>query len=140
MVRVSSTKPSPRRIFFPWEGRGGFRRWLRLGRLRPVLLVLGIGAFVTLVGIRERRSAGIRQTRATLVTVRSAVEGYMADHDGGCPAELAAVLDYGNFKQLPKDAWGRSLRLYCPGRHANARYELESDGPDGEPGGLDRIE
>jgi general secretion pathway protein G len=107
--------------------------------MRPVLIALGVLAFVILVGIRERRNAGVRQTRATLVTVRSAVEAYMAEHDGGCPAELAGVLEHGGFEQVPKDAWGRPLRLTCPGRH-DARYELESDGPDGEPGGLDRIE
>jgi len=140
MARRASTRSGYRRIFFPWERRGGFRRWLRLGRLRPVLIVFGILAFVILVGIRERRSAGIRQTRATLITVRSAVEAYMADHDGGCPRELAAVLDYSRIEQVPKDAWGRPLRLICPGRQGDVRYELESDGPDGEPGGLDRIE
>lgn len=136
----SLRKPGDRRIFFPWERRGGLRRWLALGRLRPVLIGLGLLGFVILVAVRERKSAGIRQTRATLITVRHAVEAYMADHDGGCPPELAAVTDYASFQEVPKDAWGRPLRLFCPGRHAEARYELESDGPDGLPGGLDRIE
>jgi general secretion pathway protein G len=140
MTRRATSRPGHRHIFFPWERRGGFRRWLRLGRLRPVLIVLGILGFVVLVGARERQSAGIRQTRATLITVRNAVDAYMADHDGACPSELAAVVDYAAFEQVPKDAWGRPLRLSCPGRHGDLRYELESDGPDGEPGGLDRIE
>ena len=38
------------------------------------------------------------------------------------------------------DAWGRPLRLLCPG-FANPRgYDLMSDGPDGVLGGLDRVE
>ena len=34
---------------------------------------------------------------------------------------------------------GKPLRLSCPGAE-HARYDLSSDGPDGRPGGLDRIE
>jgi general secretion pathway protein G len=40
----------------------------------------------------------------------------------------------------PVDAWGRPLRLTCPGRNDPTRYDLMSDGPDGELGGLDRVE
>jgi len=64
----------------------------------------------------------------------------MADHDGGCPGDLAAAAAYGRFEQSPRDAWGRPLRLTCPGRREGFAYELISDGPDGKPGGLDRIE
>jgi general secretion pathway protein G len=38
------------------------------------------------------------------------------------------------------DAWGRPFRLVCPSRREGVAYDLSSDGPDGEPGGLDRIE
>jgi general secretion pathway protein G len=127
-------------IFFPWERRGGFRRVLGTGRVRPVLSVVLLLAFVVLVGSRERRQSGVRQTRATLVSMRHAVDGYMAESDGGCPPSLDKVLDYGSFKKLPSDAWGNPLRLVCPARRADERYELLSDGPDGKPGGLDRIE
>jgi general secretion pathway protein G len=93
-----------------------------------------------LIGVRERRRAGIRQTRATLIAARHAVDAYMARSDGGCPAELGAVTEFGAFEAPPRDAWGRPLRLTCPGRFEEAAYELSSDGPDGKPGGLDRIE
>jgi general secretion pathway protein G len=94
----------------------------------------------TMVGMRERRQAGVRQTQATLLAVRDALDSYLADHAGDCPAELAALADYGSFKTIPRDAWGRPFRLQCPGRSEGARYELSSDGPDGRAGGLDRIE
>ncbi len=129
-----------KRIFFPWEGRGGWLRRLRLGRVRPVLIALAVVGFVAVVGVRERRQAGERQTRATLLGVRQAIDSYMAEHDGGCPETLSAVADHGNFKQVPRDAWGRPFRLVCPARREGASYELMSDGPDGKPGGLDRIE
>lgn len=136
-MRLASSK----RVVFPWEGRtGGLRRFLRLGRLKPVMLAAGVVGTLVLIGVRERRESGIRQTRATLVGARSAVEAYIADHDGGCPPSLAATADFGRFDGEPRDAWGRPLRLICPGRFEGSAFELMSDGPDGEPGGLDRIE
>lgn len=128
------------KILFPWESRGGLRRFLRFGRFRPVLVVAGVIGFVVLIGARERRSAGIRQTQATLSGARRAVDAYLADHDGSCPPSLAAVGAAVHWESVPHDAWGRPLRLVCPGRFEGAPYELMSDGPDGEPGGLDRVE
>jgi general secretion pathway protein G len=128
------------RLFFPWEGRRGLRRFFRLGPLRPVLVIgLSVG-FVLWVGARERQAAGVRQTRATMLDVRRSVEAYLADHDGGCPTSLEALAEQSQKDGPPRDAWGRPFRLTCPGRFEGASYELMSDGPDGEPGGLDRIE
>jgi general secretion pathway protein G len=132
--------PNVSKILFPWESRGGLGRYLRFGRLRPFLLLVGVVGFITLVALRERRMAGERQTRATLFGARRAVDAYIADHDGGCPETLKAVSDHAHQDSVPRDAWGRPLRLVCPGRWEGAPYELMSDGPDGEPGGLDRIE
>jgi len=130
-----------KRILFPWEGRGGgLRRFLRLGRLKPFLLVAAVLGVLVAIGARERKASGIRQTRATLLGARRVVDAYLADHDGGCPPTLGAVAEFGRLDGVPRDAWGRPLRLVCPGRFAGASFELMSDGPDGEPGGLDRIE
>jgi len=57
------------RIRFPWERRTGLRTLLRLGRVGPVLAVLGVLTFIVVLGVRERHSAGVRQTRATLIGV-----------------------------------------------------------------------
>ncbi len=115
-------------------------RRLGLGRVRPIVFGLLLLGLLIWVGARERTRAGVRQTRATLLDVRGAVDGYMADHEGGCPADLAAVLPYSRFEAPPRDAWGRPFRLICPGKREGVAYELMSDGPDGRPGGLDRIE
>lgn len=128
------------RIFFPWERRGGLLRRLGFHRMRPVLLAALVVGVVVLIGMRERRRAGIRQTRATLLAVRRAVDRYLADHGGECPKSLDALSDYGSFRGVPRDAWGRPFKLVCPARRQGARYELFSDGPDGERGGLDRID
>jgi general secretion pathway protein G len=52
---------------------------------------------------------------------------------------LTGLDEYGGPEGAPRDAWERPLRIQCPGRD-RARYDLFSDGPDGLPGGLDRIE
>ena len=132
--------PSERRIRFPWERRGGLRRLLMLGRVGPVLLVSAVVGTIGVLGVRERHSAGVRQTRATLIGVRRAIDAYRADNDGGCPSGLDKLSPYGNFKEAPTDAWGHALRFTCPGHHEGEAYQLSSDGPDGEPGGLDRVE
>jgi general secretion pathway protein G len=108
--------------------------------MRPVLVFAGVIAFVAMIGMRERRLGGIRETRATLLSVRKAVDMYMAENEGRCPENLDKVAEFGSFKQVPPDAWGRPLRLICPARHEGGRFELLSDGPDGEPSGLDRVE
>ena len=128
------------RIFFPWETRGGVVRRLGLDRARPFLLGLFALGFVVVIGVREHRITGERQTRAILGVVGDAVDRWMAEHEGTCPANLAQVAEWANLKQAPRDAWGRPLRLSCPGRREGSRYELSSDGADGQPGGLDRIE
>jgi general secretion pathway protein G len=134
-------RENDRRILFPWEGRGGLRRFIELGRVRPIALGLALLVALVTIVVRERREAGIRRTRATLLSVRSAIEGYMADHEGHCPPSLAELSErYARFKDAPTDAWGRPLRLICPADQLGKSYVLESGGPDGVPGGLDRIQ
>jgi len=127
-------------IFFPWERRRGLARLLGIGRVRPVAILLSSVLFIFLVGSRERRLSGVRETRATLLSLRRAVDAYMAENDGACPPNLDKVLTFASAKKIPADAWGNPLRLVCPARRQDERYELMSDGPDGKPGGLDRIE
>jgi general secretion pathway protein G len=134
------SRSSDRRIFFPWENRASPWRRLGLGGLRKFLLVFGLLAFLALVATRERERAGIRRTQATLLDVRRALDAHLADHDGNCPPSLAALTESGSMKVDSRDAWGRPLRLICPAAREGLIYELMSDGPDGEPGGLDRIE
>ena len=134
-------READRRILFPWEGRGGLRRFIELGRVRPIAGGALIIAILVTIGVHEHREAGIRRTRATLLGVRPAIEAYMADHDGGCPPALSVLPEqYARFKEPPTDAWGQRLRLICPAEQQGKSYVLESAGPDGVPGGLDRIQ
>ena len=133
-------RQSQQRILFPWDVRVGVLRWLLVGRFRSVLTMGGLVAFIALVAVRERGRSGERQTRSAIYDMRPAVDAYMAEHDGGCPGTLEEVAPFVRRNTVRRDAWGRALVLTCPGRQPGVAYDLTSDGPDGVPGGLDRIE
>ncbi|MBX3193286.1 MAG: type II secretion system protein GspG [Labilithrix sp.] len=128
------------RVFFPWERRRGL--FGVLGRARVRLVAAAIVGLVVIVWIRarEERAAGVRATRATITQAYFAVSAYRADHAGACPKELGELVTGGYAQEAPIDAWGRPLRLTCPGRRDPQGFDLVSDGPDGEPFGLDRVE
>ena len=128
------------RVFFPWERKRGTLGLLGRTRARIVIgVILGVLAIV-LLRRREERLASIRATRATITTAGRAIASYRADHGGNCPRELAELVNGGYASDAPIDAWGRPLHLECPGRRDPRGFDLSSDGPDGIPGGLDRVE
>ena len=133
-------KPRERTILFPWERTGSIFRRLGLARARPFAIALALVGVFVIFGARERTAIGVRSTRATLGSVRKAVDAYRADHDRACPAQLSELRTGGYLSFDPVDAWGRPLRLLCPGFTHTQSYDLMSDGPDGVFGGLDRIE
>ncbi len=128
------------RIFFPWEQRGSLVRRLGLRRARPVVAVGMLLTVVVLIGISERRDSGVRKTRATLAAVTVALNHYLADNHQRCPQRFADLRRYSSGPEVPVDAWGQPLRLVCPAPRGDLPFLLSSDGPDGLPGGLDRIE
>lgn len=132
-------RPREQTIFFPWERGGGFFR-RRGSRVGPVAAAAGMITLLLVLGARERRLVGIRSTRATIGLVASAVDAYRADHERKCPATLEGLKVDNYLAVDPLDAWGRQIRLVCPGRRDPQGYELMSDGPDREMGGLDRVE
>lgn len=127
-------------IFFPWERGGGFWRQTGVARARPFAAGLAMMLLLLVLGADERRLAGLRSTRATLSVVHRALEVYRGDHERKCPGSLDELRREGYLAIDPNDAWGRPLRLTCPGRRDREGYDLMSDGPDGEIGGLDRVE
>ena len=128
------------RIFFPWESHGGVRRWIGLGRLRPIIILAVLLIGVLGIAGRERRHAGTRQTRALLQEMGRAVESYMAEHDGGCPSSTQDVAVHMKHQLVKRDAWGELPKVICPSRQTGVGFEVVSDGPDRIPGGLDRVE
>ena len=112
-----------------------------MGRIRVVVGVLGLLALLLVLRHRERRKAEVRATRADLLVARRAVDAYRADHGLACPkGGWAELVSSGYLARVPLDAWARPLRLTCPSPRPERAYDVASDGPDGEPGGLDRVE
>lgn len=131
---------APSEVFFPWERREGL--FGAVSRARAGIVVV-LGLLVTVVVLlrqREQHKANVRATRASITTAFRAVLSYRADHAGACPASADALVAEGYARSVPLDAWGRPLRLTCPGRRDPRGFDLTSDGPDGLPFGLDRVE
>lgn len=128
------------RVFFPWEKRRGLRSVF--GRARAGQILLGVGLVCAFVWLRsrERRKADVRATRAEITTTQVALAAWRADHDQSCPSALGDLVAAGYLHGIPRDAWGRPLRVVCPGRIDTAGFDVSSDGPDGEPGGTDRVQ
>ena len=116
------------------------RRWLLVTRLRSVVVIGAVVTLIVVVATRERHRAMVRRTHAALLDASTAVQAYLADHDGSCPSSLAQVAQYLKRGAVPVDAWGRPLRLICPSQLAGPGFQIMSDGPDGIAGGLDRVE
>lgn len=131
---------SDRKVFFPWERRRGLFGLLGRARVRLVAAAVGVLVFVLWIRGREEHAAGVRATRATITSTYQVVAAYRADHAGSCPKEIGELVTGGYAREVPVDAWGRPLRLTCPGRRDPQGFEISSDGPDGDPGGLDRVE
>ena len=127
-------------VFFPWEKRRGLRGLLARGRARQMIGAALVGLLFLFVQRRERALGDVRATRAAITSTIRAVAAFRADHDHGCPATLAELVSGGYLHELPRDAWGRALRVTCPGRKDPRGFDVSSDGPDGEPWGLDRVE
>ena len=136
MARHSSRQ----RVFFPWERKRGLFGVLGRTRARLVLGVALVLLCIVLVRRREEHAAAVRATRATLTTASHAVASFRADHSGACPRELGELVAGGYARDVPVDAWGRALRLACPGRRDPVGFDMWSDGPDGVSGGLDTIQ
>jgi len=128
------------RVFFPWEKRRGLRSLFGRARARQVLLITVCVALLLVLRSRERRAAAVRATRAEIMSTMAALSAFRADHDRACPGALGDLVAAGYLHAVPRDAWGKPLRVTCPGRRDPAGFDVSSDGPDGEPGGTDRIE
>lgn len=130
----------PSTVFFPWERGDGLRG--RLGRARVGIVVVVVATVVSVSWLRqqEEHKASERATRAAISTAERGVYSYRADHGGACPKGFDDVVAGHHLRAVPLDAWGHPLRLTCPGIKDPHGFEISSDGPDGVPGGLDRVE
>jgi general secretion pathway protein G len=142
MRRRRSTGAS---IFLPWEKRGTRLAWLSRRHARAGLLagVVLLAAWCLTQVVARRRA--VYATRAAIGNVMRAVEAFRADHEGRCPTGVAQLLAPGDGREpylarAPRDAWGRPLRVTCPGRKHPTSADVTSGGPDGNFDDRDQIE
>jgi general secretion pathway protein G len=139
MFQVPGRRDEPK-VFFPWERRRGLSSLFGRARgRRSLLIACGVAAFWLLYDL-ERDASRVRATRAEITNTVNAMSAWRADHDRGCPGSLIDLVSGGYLPELPRDAWGRPLRVGCPGRRDPKGFDVSSDGADGEPRGLDRVE
>ncbi len=123
------------RVSLPWEGRGG--RWRNplhgtrwqalLGALLLIALTLGFARYA-------RRRVQLRDTRVVIAQVKQAIDQFRSDV-GRCPVSETELLhpplsQKRYLAAMPKDGWGRSLAIRCPGYFAE-EAEVISAGPSG---------
>lgn len=128
-----------RTVFLPWDRRP---IWLLGRRGLPLRVLLVVGLLLALVSWlrgREEHKAAVRATRASITTAHRATAMFRADHQGQCPRGAEDLAAAGYLRDVPLDAWGRPLRIVCSGLGDGVDVSISSDGPDGEPEGLDRV-
>ena len=127
-------------VYLPWERKRGIVGRIARTRVRQVLVVGAVLASFFLLRRREEHSASIRATRASITTTYRQLAAFRSDHQGECPKQWSDLVAQGYARRAPIDAWGRPLRMVCPGRRDEHGVDVLSDGPDGLPYGLDRVE
>ncbi|MBP9112052.1 MAG: type II secretion system protein GspG [Polyangiaceae bacterium] len=112
---------------------------LSRSRLRwGVGMVVVVGALISLWRNEERLSE-IRATRTSNDRVWHALYAYRLDHASKCPGSLQELVGEGYLRSVPEDAWKRPPRFRCNQGEALS-FEVFSDGADGVPEGIDRID
>ena len=114
--------------------------WALRARGRLALLIGTVFVLLVVVMRRESHASAVRATRATIGDAARAVTSFRAASGGKCPSGMEELVRAGYLLDIPLDGWDRPLRLVCPGRKDPKGFDVVSDGPDGEPFGLDRVE
>jgi len=135
-MKVSLRRHRPRTVSLPWEAR---RRWLReLASRRGSRLVvtLALLIFVThsIWKIQDRHQR-TRQTYLRMMELRWALELFQAKL-GRCPQSISELIhpphpSLPELHNVPRDGWGRTFHIKCPGRLNAPRADVISAGPSG---------
>jgi general secretion pathway protein G len=127
-------------VVFPWEQKTSWLGSLGRARVRTFVIFGFVVGSLAWLRHREERAAAIRASRAAIDTASRAVFAFRGERQGACPKTWRDVVGAGYLRDVVNDGWGHPLRLVCPGRKDAKSFEVLSDGPDGLPYGLDRVE
>lgn len=123
-------------ISLPWERRGSLRSLLAGARWRLWLAAAVVVAIVWTIASAASRREKEHETRVAIAEVRRAIRAFRAE-TGRCPSSTVELVHPGRssgrryLRQMPKDGWGRSLWVRCPGRNDPDGADVISAGPSG---------
>ncbi len=113
------------------------RKGMTLVEIMIVVIIMAmIAAAVGIAVIPALNKAKIDSTRTDAMTLRSAVELYMASGGTDCPSVQNLVTEHiVNASTRTKDAWDHDFSIECSGND----FTVSSNGPDGQSGSEDDI-
>ena len=117
------------KVFFAWEKRTGVLGFFGRARIRQLLLGAAVLSITVGLFAREADARKVRSTRAGIGVMFRAVSAYRADHGGACPKDTVELKTGAYVAELPKDAWGHTIRVVCPGQRDKLGFDVMSDGP-----------
>jgi len=120
------------KVFFAWEKRTGVLGFFGRARIRQILAGAAVLTVTVALFGRESDIRKVRATRAGIGVMFRAMSAYRADHAGACPKDLVELKTGGYVAELPKDAWGHTIRVVCPGQKDKLGFDVVSDGPGDE--------
>ncbi|MDH5490958.1 MAG: type II secretion system protein GspG [Myxococcales bacterium] len=123
-------------VTLPWERRGAWARRLLAGPRWKILLVLGLlvwGASAT-YGFAQAR-AKERVTLLAIGEVHRAIRKFRSEM-GRCPRSMTELVHPPRsrrryLREAPRDGWGRTLWVRCPGHDDPDAADVISSGPSG---------
>ncbi len=126
-----------------------FQKGFTLIEIMVVITILGLLAGVIGVAVvNQLEDSRVQTAQIQLKQIADAVDLYQVKY-GKYPATAEGGLELlktppNNGKpvmdRIPKDPWDSEYVYICPGMHNQAKYDIESYGPDGVDGGGDDIE
>ena len=107
------------------------------------VMIVGVMSALAVTGVmRYLESSRKTATQQQLVTISTALKMYQSEHNNKLPDSLKVLTETEKEDDEPliesgnlNDAWGNEIRFIKKGR----RFQLRSDGPDGEPNTDDDI-
>ena len=122
-------------LALPWERQNGFRHIIRRARWRVIGIVALILAGVFLLWRSIDHRSRYVESQNAIAQVHRAVRLFRTDI-GRCPRSSVELLHPPRsrsryLRRMPKDGWGRTLRVRCPGHDDQHGADVISPGPSG---------
>ncbi len=119
-----------------WVERVGFDAPTRQWPWRRLLLFLALLGLSLLLGREARGYLRLRATRSAIARTRHAIDRFRIEI-GRCPRSEVELVHPPRplsleLREMPRDGWGRSLWIACPGRLDPDEPDVVSAGPSGD--------